>query len=182
MNRPAQQLPPHRRTGFTLLELVLVMLMLTTVLAMVIPSLRGFWRRSRSRDAATQLVTMTRWAEARAAADGRVYRLNVSAAAGAYWMTVQGFGDFAPVGSDFGRVFTLPEGTFVEVVQSEPATGSLLPASAGADAGSIDFYPDGRRDVAVIRMVDSRGAVTVIACRSPAEPYRVLTPAQLEGL
>jgi len=176
MNPAASQLPQLSadRRGFTLFELVLVMVLLTTVLAIVTPSVRGFLTGSRSRDAATQFLTLTQFARARAAADSRVYRLSVDGTARAYRMTAQDGIGFSPVGTDFGRDFSLPHGMQVRV---ERASGSGFESAAAPD--SIDFYPDGRSDVAVVRLVDSRGTLTVIACPSPAEPFRVMTEEEV---
>lgn len=159
----SHHLPPRSRArGFTLLELVLVMLLLTTILAMAAPSLRGFAASSRSRDAATQFVALTQYARARAAADARVYRLNVDAADNAYYLTVQDGLEFVRLGNDFGRVFSLPANTRLDLTTDRGGT-------------TIDFHPDGRGAAAVIRLVDlDRMDVTTIASMSPAEPFRVL--------
>src|SRR5947207_6133930 len=67
----------HRR-GFTLLELVVVMLILTVMLAMVAPSLSGFGRGRQAEQAAANILALSRWAREQAISDGRVYRLNFS--------------------------------------------------------------------------------------------------------
>ena len=162
---------PHP-VGFTLLELVLVMVLLATVLAMAVPSLRGFAAGSRARDATSQLVALAQYAKHRAAAESRVYRLNGDG--DSYWLTMQDGDEFIPTGTDMGRVFTLPPGLRVEL-----AAAGL---TAAADAG-IEFHPDGRTDTARLRLLDDRtGAVTTIASPSPAEPFRVLSAAEADRL
>lgn len=155
-----------RRHGFTLLELVLVMVLLTAALAAVAPSLRGFLTASRSRDAATQILALTRWARAQAVAEARVYRLNVDAASGSYWLTVEDGAGFAATGDDFGREFSLPPGAQVQV-----AAGS---GSAPVQGAWIGFYPDGHSDTATLILTDAAGDVTQIACPSPTEPFRIV--------
>jgi hypothetical protein len=91
------------------------------------------------------------------------------------------------VGTDFGRVFSLPPGARIAVERSAAtldapnATGG---AGGAAPADAIDFYPDGRCDMATIRLTDlnSSGETLVIACLSPAEPFRVVTAAEASGL
>src|SRR5687768_2486798 len=91
------------RHGFTLLELVLVMLLITTMLAISVPSLRGFVGNSRERDAIAQLVALAQYAKARSAADAKVYRLNLVGAT--YWITVMEGESFVRIGSDLGATF-----------------------------------------------------------------------------
>ena len=153
-----------RPRAFTLLELILVMLLLTVILGMAVPSLRGFSAASRARDAQSQLVALAQYARARAAAEARVYRLNTDGAS--YWLTVQEGEDFLPTGTDMGRPFSLPPDTRVELESVDPDVAS----------GGIDFHPDGRSDTARLRLIDGRtGVVTTIASPSPAEPFRVLS-------
>ena len=158
--------------AFPLLELVVVMLLLTVVLGMAVPSLRGFTAGSRARDAASQLVSMAQWAKARAAADSRVYRLNSDGVS--YWFTMQDGDEFIPTGTDFGRVFALPPDTRIELDST-----NFNPAGGGA----IDFHPDGRTDTVRMRLInDKTGVVTTIAAPSPAEPFRVLSAEEVARL
>ena len=80
---------PHKLRGFTLLELVLVLVVLAIMAGIAAPTLRGFARGRNVPDAAAQLVTLTRWAHAQAIAEGRVYLLNLDPAGGKYWLTVE---------------------------------------------------------------------------------------------
>lgn len=143
------------------------MVLLTTAMALTVPSLRGFAAASRSKDAVVQFLSLTGWARANAASESRVYRLNINPADNSYWLTVQDGPEFLALGTDFGRVFSLPAGTRIDLRQTAPASGG-----AGT---TIDFHPDGRADVTAVRLTDAGGAVTVIACLSPAEPFRVLS-------
>src|SRR5688500_1548470 len=162
MIRAGRQLRSHTRTrspGFTLLELILVMLLLTTLVAIAAPSLRGFRGWSRDRDAAVQLVAVTQYAKARAAADAKVYRLEL--AGRAYRLTMQEGPQFIPSPDEFGRSVALPEGVSVEILPTATLGGY-------ADRTGIMFYPEGRTDPALLRMTDTRGRVTLVACPSPA--------------
>src|SRR5687768_10588991 len=163
--------PPTSRPGFTLLELVLVMLLLTVILGMAVPSLRGFATASKARDARAQLIALARYARARSAAESRVYRLNTDGES--YWLSVLEGEEFVPTGTDMGRTFALPPDTRIELDSTAP----------DAVTGGIDFHPDGRTDTVRLRLIDQKaGVVTTIACPSPAEPFRVLTEEEALAL
>ena len=172
----------RRRQGFTLLELVLVMLLIALALSVAAPSLRGFLSGSKSRDAATQLLSVMQWARGRSAAEARVYRLTVSVQDRSYQVTAQEGEQFVETGSEFGQVFTVPEGMtvqFARALQQAPLQGQVqrppTPAAAGGVGDFIDFHPDGRNDPASIRLSDDQGSVYIVESPSPAEPYRILS-------
>ena len=151
-------------TGFTLLELVLVMVIICTVLAMASLSLRGFFSSRRTADAAAQIVALTQFARTSAVTDGKVYRVNLDVTEGKYWLTAQAAGAFETIPSEFGRVFLLPEGTTAQWV--EPLDAELL--------DWIPFYPDSRTEAAHIRLTGRQGETADIVCASPAELFRVV--------
>ena len=163
----------HPLRGFTLLELVLVMVVLAVMLAIAVPSVRGFLGTSRSRDAVDQIIAVSQWARAQAAAESKVYRL--AFAADSYQLTVQEGESFTNVRSDFGRPFVLPQGTRVELVPSGVGNTKL-------EAGSIAFHPNGRADAVVVRLTDADGRVTLIGCLSPVEPFHVVTAEEAANL
>jgi prepilin-type N-terminal cleavage/methylation domain-containing protein len=176
MNDPRPTSSPARRRtggGFTLFELVIVMVVVATLVAISMPSLRGFWSGSRSRDAATEFLAVTQWARAKSAAEARIYRLSLDATNGDYQLTVQEGVEFVETGDEFGQIHSLPEGMRMEVVRL-----GLTPDAVG----QIDFHPDGRCDVAAIRLTEPDGTVTTIASLSPAEPFRILTAAETQQL
>ena len=164
--RPSAARP--RRAGFTLLELVLVMLILSTLLAMVAPSLSGFGAGRDAEFAGAQVMTLSRWAREQAISDGRVYRLNFEPSSQSYWVTAQVGGVFQDVQDDFGRVFTLPEG----VVMTWDA-----PQEAGCHV--VDFYPTGRGQPVRIQVTARDGHVTFIGNRTATEMLRVLTAQEV---
>ena len=75
--------------GFTLLELILVMVILSTVLAMAAPSLRGFFASRKTHDTAAQILALTQFARSQAISEGIVYRLNFDTRQRTYWLTAQ---------------------------------------------------------------------------------------------
>jgi len=165
----ARRSPSRPGAGFTLLELVLVMLIICTVLGMASLSLRGFFASRRTADAAAQIITLTQFARGRATADGSVYRVNLDVEEGKYWLTVQKSGAFENIASEFGRVFLLPDGTTAEWVTP-------------LDADWTTFYPDGRGEAAHIRLTGRQGETADIVCASPAERFHVISLSEGEAL
>jgi prepilin-type N-terminal cleavage/methylation domain-containing protein len=150
--------------GFTLLELVLVMVLICTVLAMAAPSLRTFFASRQTQDAAASIVALAGLARSQAIAEGRVYRLNLDARQGTYWLTAQQEGAFEELGTAFGRTFLLPEGTELETDVS----------AVSGEPVHVDFYPTGRVDTAEILLTGRKGDTALIACPSATEQFRVV--------
>ena len=154
---------PRPACGFTLFELVLVMLLLTVVMALAAPSLRGFIIGRKGTDAAAQIIAVARYAREQAISTGATYRLNVDVSLGTYWLTAQHGSSFHELGNEFGRQFQLPEGTTVRWV----------PEAAGVDE-SIRFFSDGRTEAAALQLIDQAGQVFEIGCRSETEPLTII--------
>jgi len=154
---------PRPAAGFTLLELVLVMLLVSLLMGLAAPSLRGFILGRKSADAAAQLIALAQYARNRAVSSGSNYRLNLDTAEGAYWLTVQKGVDFQELGTEFGRRFSLPE----------RVEATWLPSQYAAH-DYIEFFPDGRTEAVNLRLVDRDGQVFEIGCQSETEPLTVL--------
>jgi type II secretion system protein H len=149
--------------AFTLLELVLVMVIISTVLAMAAPSLQGFFASRQIHDAAAQILAMTKLARSQAVCDGTTFRLNFNASEGTYWLTAQKAGAYERITSEFGQTFTLPKDT---VLESESLTDE------GADS-FIAFTSYGTVTPCTIRLTDRRGNVAQISCKSATESFYV---------
>ncbi|MHC4647283.1 MAG: GspH/FimT family pseudopilin [Planctomycetota bacterium] len=157
--------------GFTLLELVLVMVILSTVLAMAAPSLRGFFASRQTQDAAAQILALTRLARSRAVCEGTAYRLNLDDKRGEYWLTSQQSGAFEKLKTEFGRVFTLPKDTVLELEGVEQDGSETF----------IAFTPQGTTTAATIRLIDRRGQAVVIACPAATESFYIVIGEQDNG-
>lgn len=177
-----------RSAGFTLLEMILVMVVITIVLSMAAPSLNGFARSRPIFDISAQLVTLADYARSQAVAEGRVYRLNLDTESGRFWLTVQAGGAFESLGQEIGRVFRLPEETRAEWIEPPARTagpnlpGFSLTGGAGSpdqkeSAGNdyIEFYPDGSVEPAVLRLTDRRNNRLDIVCPSPMDRFQVIS-------
>ena len=154
----------HPRRAFTLIELIVVMMIISIALAVAAPSLSGWNRGSRLRDATEQFLALTRWARVQAIATSRVHHINVDAQTGRYWVSAQEGLEFVPVSSHFGDEFYAPDGATIEITdeQSQPAD-------------SIAFYPNGRTTPRRVRLSDDRGEFELV-CQTPAETFRLLKP------
>lgn len=155
----------RRRTnhsGFTLIELVLVMLLISITLATTVPSLKGWSRGSKLREAGDQFLAVTRYARTQAASDGRTYRLNIDPQSGGYVLSVQDGMQFVPLGNEFGRNYALPAGYMMSVTDEQNQPLSV-----------IDFFPNGRTYAAQVRIAAGPNDFVDIQCPSPAEGFRL---------
>jgi prepilin-type N-terminal cleavage/methylation domain-containing protein len=157
--------PARRAGGFTLLELILVLILISTVLALAAPSLRRFARARETTDAASHLLALTRLAGSQAAAQAHTWRLNIDPDSATYWLTVQKAGGFVEPEREYGRLFRLPDGVSVAVEGHEVVDG--VPA--------VQFYPDGRSDPVTIELTDTEGRVLQITCRCVSEQFQIVT-------
>jgi len=162
----------RRLTGFTLLELIVVLGLVGVLLGLAAPSLRGFFASRQTADAAAQMLALTQLAGTRAAAQGSVYRLNIDLQSSTYWLTVQQAGTFVDLNCEFGRRFQLPEGTSIHVQAP----------SAGSPVSTIDFYPSGRTEEAAIELKGRQGEVFQLICESATEAFHVVSPIEAQRL
>ncbi len=161
---------PRKSDGFTLLELILVLAVISVVLTLCTPVLRGFFESRQTSDAAQNLLAMTKWARSQAVTRGSPCRLNFDTNAGCYWLTVQDGGRFVPIRTDIGRRFQLPAGADVRlIIDGNEALG---------DSCCIQFGPTGRSDQAIIEIRGCQGDQYQVKCLSPCEPFRVITPLE----
>ncbi len=157
--------PTH--LAFTLIELLLVLVVISAALAIAAPSLGNWGRGQRLRDAGDEFLATARWARAQSIATGRIYRLNVDAREGRYWVTAQEGLEFVPIDADFARENTVPANATLE-----------LTAAASRPAEFVSFFPNGRTTAAHVTLADDRGAIHIV-CQTPAEGFRILKPGEL---
>src|ERR1044072_7520429 len=100
------------KSGFTLMELVLVLVVLSVCTLIAAPSLRGFTRSRRLPNAAQEMMNIARWCRVQAITEGTTYRLNLDEEKGRYWITKDdGTGNYVQVSDPFIQNETkLPEG------------------------------------------------------------------------
>lgn len=154
----------HTQTrAFTLLELTLALLIIGLVVALAAPSLRGWSRAARLRDAADQMLALTRLARSQAVTDACTYRLNVDVSAGKYWLSRQDNGQQLRLGTGWGQDFYIPADTQIELLDS-----------SGRRTSFLEFYSNGGVQPGKMRISDGRDVIEIV-CESPAENFRIST-------
>jgi type II secretion system protein H len=162
-HRTCRPLAPSRASGFTLLEIILVMTILVLVVSMLAPSLRGFGIGRSTDNTARQLVSLAKYARSQAISEGRRYRLNFDAQNNAFWLTAESGSAFAAPNNDFGRRIEAPEGVFIQTDLTQQPDGVF-----------VEFRPTGRTDAAHVSLTDKLGNTIQVACDSPTEMFRIV--------
>ncbi|MEX0775575.1 MAG: prepilin-type N-terminal cleavage/methylation domain-containing protein [Phycisphaeraceae bacterium] len=152
------------RPGFSLLELILVLAILSLGAALMAPSLIGFARQHEALDVASDMVALTQFAQDQAAQQGVPYRFNVDAAAQTYWLTVQKQGAFVPLTTDLGKTMTIPS----------RLTVTWEAVADASTEGVVEFQSDGLHEAACLRLMDENGNGARIVGVVTTEPFRVV--------
>ena len=157
--------------GFTLLELILVMIILSTVLAMAAPSLRGFFGSRKTHDEAAQILALTQFARSQAISEGIIYRLNFDTKERTYWLTAQQSGAFEQLKIEFGQIFTLPNDIIAELDDVEKEDNELF----------LEFTPQGTVTAGTVRLIDRRGLVLEVTCPTVTESFFIVESQKSYG-
>jgi Tfp pilus assembly protein FimT len=158
-------------------ELILVMVLVSMILAGVAPSVSRFFKSRKTVDAAAQIMGLIQYARMQAVADGCVYRINFDTTQNQYWLTVQSGGAFVNVNSEYGITYSLPDGAAFDL-QADPNC---------TITDHIDFYPDGTASAAAIGVIPSTGQADEQEICSGynatlSDGYRIVTPpSTLQG-
>ena len=166
------------QSAFTLLELVLVLVIIAVTMAVAAPSLRGWSRGARLRDAADEFLAVTRFARSQAVSECRTYRLSIDPAAGQYQLTAQNGEEFVELGSNRGRIYRMPEDCRLELVRPSEVTAARSSGISQSPAEAIDFHPTGRTTPAHVRIISGSGDAIDIQCATPAEQFRIISGAE----
>jgi type II secretion system protein H len=162
MKRPTEQ--SGRIGGFTLLELIVVMLIMATVLALAGPSLRGFFGSRQLQDTAAHVLALTQYARSQAISEGIIYRLNFSTSQKTYWITAWRRGTFRQLQTEMGRTYTVPKDLILEIDDL---------GREGQD-NFVEFLPDGTATAATIRLIERSGRTLEVACPTVTEFFHVI--------
>jgi len=158
------------RVGFSLLELIAVMVIVAAVLAIAMPRMRGFFASRHLEHAATELLALTRYARTMAVSLGRPYRLNIDGHDHKYFLTTPGEQGYEQPANDFGRTYEFAKGIEIEWIDSDEPS----------KRGYLEFWPDGQVDVATLRLTDRHENVMDVRSLSPSESFQIDTPAEDE--
>jgi len=156
-----------RQSGFTLFELILVVVIIALIAGMAAPSLRN-WRRGASlRDASDDFLGATRAGRTAAAMSSIEYQLNIDSQSGRYWLSPtdsqQQQQQQSATIDDYSSPMSLPQGA--RIVAVDP---SRQPMSA------IRFDPTGRTDPASVTITAADGSTVTMECRTPVEDFVVV--------
>ncbi|MCF7954276.1 MAG: prepilin-type N-terminal cleavage/methylation domain-containing protein [Phycisphaerae bacterium] len=153
--------------GFTLLELILVMIILCTVLGMAAPSLRGFFSSRQINDAAEHLVAVARYAKVQSVYQSRPYRLNFERQendAYEYWLSSIDASEYKRLENDFGNRFKIPKGIEVDFEKFSNDGGISY----------VDFSPQGYSRECRIELQDESDNFVDVVCYGPAENFELV--------
>jgi type II secretion system protein H len=90
VTRPGRHLPASRTRGFTLIELIVVMLLLAIGASMVAPRMSSFFRGRALNFEARRMLSLIQYAQSRAVADGVPVLLWIDPRNSTYGVEVQG--------------------------------------------------------------------------------------------
>lgn len=154
------------RSGFTLIELIAVLMIVALVMAIAAPNLRGFARGARLRDAAADFVASTQFARLNSATTAATHRILVEGGGMNWTMEIQEGEAFQRVeGPDAHPDQPLPEGYRVEITDL-----------SGAPLEAIEFYPTGRTTPARVRITNPDGKYLDLEAVTPTDAFHITTP------
>jgi general secretion pathway protein H len=149
-----------RASGFTLLELAIVLFVLAITASFLIPRLRDVGTE-RLRASARRLATTTRYVYEEAAFRQRPMRLNLDLDTDTYWVSILDQASdelqFIVDQDPLGQPVALPAGVAFEDV--------ILPALGTVQVGLVfaQFYPEGYADPLIVHLHDRHGTQSTLA-------------------
>lgn len=147
-----------------MIELIVVLMLLSVMLAMAAPSLRGWGRGAKLTDATREVLATAHWARAEAIASATTHRLEINTTSNTYLVTRLDGTAYTPVAGEFGQANALPIGFALQLV------------SGGVDGNGVEFYPTARCTPAMLRVVSPTGETHELACNFPADVMRIVSP------
>ena len=148
-----------KNNAFTLIEILLVVVIMGIVLAMAAPNFSKGYSRFQLNKTADDLLMVSRWAQAMAIGQERIYALSLSEDHRSYELERadineineedNGEDNFEPVNGALGRMHAIPDAVHLEISKSIDSKGT-------GNRDMIEFYPDGTIDPARIQLGTSR--------------------------
>lgn len=154
----------RRQHGFTLLELTVVLVIMSLMLAITAPRLAGRGQAASLRAAAHDMQNLATTARARAVLYEQVVALMLSAEGREMRLISKENSEGKATIIDL-----LPLRRFKETIHAE-----FLPEKGG-DPNLIRFQPDGSVDGGEVRVIDSRGGVLLLRLVQPLGQLRLVS-------
>lgn len=142
--------------GFTLIELVLVLMLLTILTSYAVPRLQGWSEGSRMHDVTHQFLSAARYARTQAIATSTTLTLTVS---GSSFTLTDADGQTLP--GEFASATNLPDAFSIRIDQG------------GAGNNTIRFTSNGATTPAVVVISSNTGSERRVICNAPAETFQV---------
>ena len=148
-----------RRLGFSLIELLVVLLLIAIMSAMIIPAMHGTYEDALLRSTARRLIDVMNLANSRAVTLNQTFHVRLNPTDGKYLLEPA-----RKAAANAPSQFTPLEGVFdkrVSVVLRSPASVPLSESEEAGDdrpqTGQISFYPDGTADHRELLLRDRDG-------------------------
>ncbi|MBC8001798.1 MAG: prepilin-type N-terminal cleavage/methylation domain-containing protein [Opitutaceae bacterium] len=161
-----------RRSGFTLMELMVVLVLVAVVSAVTIPAMRGTMEDALLRSASRDMIGAFNIATSRAITSRQTHRIQFDSKTGGYALeklvrSGSGESDFTPLRGIPGGVGKIDPRIAVEFLKpkDDPQGGvdsDARPAPVDAPTpvlveNVISFYPDGTADACEVHLEDREG-------------------------
>ena len=163
MPQPRRTISSLGHPGFTLFELVLVLVIIAIALGVAAPALDNFAHARVPGNTAAQFVALAQYARTQAISNGTTYRINVDVPNRRWFLTKDdGTSNFVADDSKFGQPFTLPDGITMDCSVT-PTNGAQI----------IEFQPNGRFDPATLHFRDKTGVTATVVAADPLDLFHI---------
>ncbi|MFP6583851.1 MAG: prepilin-type N-terminal cleavage/methylation domain-containing protein [Candidatus Hydrogenedentota bacterium] len=150
---PNNRRTPTSRSGFTLLELMIVMSLLAVITAMVTPVFRGTLMGIRAENEARNLAGLLEYAQARSITDAVEYRVYLAPTINTYWLERAVMREGRSVSFDFVEDMLIESTKLGDSLQLAKPRARRV---GGESLYYVAFYPNGMCDEAVLGLRDLR--------------------------
>jgi general secretion pathway protein H len=148
--------------GFTLIELVIVLMIIALTISLAAPSLGGWSTGAKMRNACDDFLATLRLARGQAIVGVCEQIVTIDPSNGTYAIQTRNGEMVEPAPGPWGTPMSVPTGFTIDLL------------SGGQGGTSIVFYPDGRSTPALIQITAPDGQSRQIVSRAPAEPFRIV--------